>query len=272
MAVAATFLAGAGSRLLPPSIPFRFFGAAVAFHVVAWLAAMAGAEAVPRSPAGSAGRSRRCIAVTLGVLAMTAIGASLQLCRSRRGRPIAHAGSPAPSSGGCTFPAWPRSSLGMGLPSPALLAVGAVAVAVALVAFVVAARPQSVGRARDAARRRARLRSRRRRSSCDARHRARGRGRLRRSACRVDRATMVALHVALRRATASWACSRWASRTCSCRCSRSRPRPRTRGLGVVRARHRRARCSRCGRARRAPGVLRRRGGGAGRRRDPLTCG
>jgi hypothetical protein len=52
MAVAATFLAGAGSRLRPPSIPFRFFGAAVTFHVVAWLAAMAGAGQVPAFAGG----------------------------------------------------------------------------------------------------------------------------------------------------------------------------------------------------------------------------
>jgi len=56
MTLAGGVLAGAGSRLLPASVPFRFFGAAVAFHVVAWLAALAGADAL----AASAGRSPRC--------------------------------------------------------------------------------------------------------------------------------------------------------------------------------------------------------------------
>jgi hypothetical protein len=34
--LAATFLGGAQSRLLPASIPFRFFAAAAAFHVLMW--------------------------------------------------------------------------------------------------------------------------------------------------------------------------------------------------------------------------------------------
>jgi len=39
--LAGAFLAGAGSRLLPASLPWRFFGAAVVFHVLAWLALLA---------------------------------------------------------------------------------------------------------------------------------------------------------------------------------------------------------------------------------------
>ena len=38
MTVAATFLAGAKSRLLPATIPFRFFAAAAGFQVLMWLA------------------------------------------------------------------------------------------------------------------------------------------------------------------------------------------------------------------------------------------
>ena len=33
-----TFLAGAKGRLLPASVPFRYFGAAVVYHVLAWVA------------------------------------------------------------------------------------------------------------------------------------------------------------------------------------------------------------------------------------------
>ena len=36
------FLAGATSRLLPMSIPFRFFGAAIVFHVLGLWAAVFG--------------------------------------------------------------------------------------------------------------------------------------------------------------------------------------------------------------------------------------
>ena len=135
MAVAATFLAGAGSRLLPPSIPFRFFGAAVAFHVVAWLAALAGADGLPTFAGGLGWPLAALHAATLGVLAMTAIGASLQLFPVATRRPIAHAGLAA-----AVFWAYvPGVALvvaGMGLPSTALLGAGAVAVAVALLVFV----------------------------------------------------------------------------------------------------------------------------------------
>ena len=38
MTLAASFLGGAKSRLLPPSIPVRFFAVAAIFHVLMWLA------------------------------------------------------------------------------------------------------------------------------------------------------------------------------------------------------------------------------------------
>jgi hypothetical protein len=49
---AGAFLAGAGSRLLPPSIPFRFFGGAVVFRLCAWIALFADAEAAVRFAGG----------------------------------------------------------------------------------------------------------------------------------------------------------------------------------------------------------------------------
>jgi hypothetical protein len=79
MSIAATFLGGAKSRLLPPSIPFRFFAAAAGFHVLMWLALLAAAgEAVSfRGGLGSTLASVHLL--TLGVLTTTAIGASVQL-------------------------------------------------------------------------------------------------------------------------------------------------------------------------------------------------
>ncbi len=79
MSIAATFLGGAKSRLLPPSIPFRFFAAAAGFHILMWLALLAGAgEAVGfRGGLGSTLASVHLL--TLGVLTTTAIGASVQL-------------------------------------------------------------------------------------------------------------------------------------------------------------------------------------------------
>jgi hypothetical protein len=79
MNVAATFLGGAKSRLLPRSIPFRFFAAAATFHVLLWLALLFGAgEAL--SFRGGLGPTLAAVhLLTLGVLTTTAIGASVQL-------------------------------------------------------------------------------------------------------------------------------------------------------------------------------------------------
>jgi hypothetical protein len=134
--IAGGVLAGAGSRLLPASIPFRFFGAAVAFHLVAWLAALAGAQALPAFAGGLGWPLASLHAVTLGVLAMTAIGASLQLFPVATRRPIAH-GRLAAAIFWAYVPGVAALVAGMGLASPPLLVAGGTAVALALVAFVV---------------------------------------------------------------------------------------------------------------------------------------
>ena len=79
MTLAATFLAGAKSRLLPASVPFRYFAAVGVFHVLMWLPLLAGAQQVAgfRGGPGPALAAIHCL--TLGVLTTTAIGASVQL-------------------------------------------------------------------------------------------------------------------------------------------------------------------------------------------------
>jgi hypothetical protein len=69
----------AHSRLLPLSVPFRFFGAAVVFHVFAWAALLAGARDVPSFPGGLGLPFAALHLATLGVLAMAAVGATMQL-------------------------------------------------------------------------------------------------------------------------------------------------------------------------------------------------
>ena len=135
MTLAGGVLAGAGSRLLPASVPFRFFGAAVAFHVVAWLAALAGADALPAFAGGLGWPLASLHAITLGVLAMTAIGASLQLFPVATRRPIAHARLATAIFWGYV-PGVAALVAGMGWPSLPLLAFGGAAVAVSLAAFV----------------------------------------------------------------------------------------------------------------------------------------
>ena len=79
MTLAATFLGGAKSRLLPPSLPFRFFVAAAVFHIALWIVLfVAGPEAV--SFRGGLGPALAAVhLLTLGVLTTTAIGAAVQL-------------------------------------------------------------------------------------------------------------------------------------------------------------------------------------------------
>ena len=76
------------SRLLPMSVPFRFFGAAVAFHVLAWAALLAGAREVPSFPGGLGLPFAALHLATLGVLAMVAIGATLQLLPVATRQPV----------------------------------------------------------------------------------------------------------------------------------------------------------------------------------------
>jgi hypothetical protein len=128
------FLSGAKGRLLPASVPFRFFGAAVVYHVLAWLALIAGAETLPRFTGGLGWTLAALHLVTLGVLAMTAIGASLQLIPVATRQPIYTKHAPA-AIWWLYTPGVGALAAGMGLPSPPLLAVGAVAVVVALVAY-----------------------------------------------------------------------------------------------------------------------------------------
>jgi hypothetical protein len=79
MTLAATFLGGAKSRLLPASVPLRFFAAAAIFHVLMWVALFAGAEQATSFRGGAGPVLAAVHLLTLGVLTTTAIGASVQL-------------------------------------------------------------------------------------------------------------------------------------------------------------------------------------------------
>jgi len=69
----------AKSRLLPMSLPFRYFGAAVAFNVAAWALLLANAGELEGFAGGLGPVFGALHLVTLGVVAMAAIGATLQL-------------------------------------------------------------------------------------------------------------------------------------------------------------------------------------------------
>jgi hypothetical protein len=132
----AAFLGGAAGRLLPASVPFRYFGAAVVFHVLAWIALFAGAEGAARFRGGLGWPLASLHLVTLGVLVMTALGASLQLFPVATRQPVA--GRFAPRAIWWLYtPGVAVLALGMGLASPALLVAGAVSVSAALVTYAV---------------------------------------------------------------------------------------------------------------------------------------
>ena len=79
MSIPGSFLGGAKSRLLPASVPFRFFIAACVFHPLAWLALFAGARDLASYSGGPGYVLASIHLLTLGVLTMTAMGASYQL-------------------------------------------------------------------------------------------------------------------------------------------------------------------------------------------------
>ena len=125
MSIAATFLGGAKSRLLPASIPFRFFAAAAVFHVLLWLVLLAGAgEAVGfRGGLGSTLASVHLL--TLGVLTTTAIGASVQLLPGATRRTL-HAVWPIKLVFWLTVPGMLALMGGMYLAQTSMLITGAV--------------------------------------------------------------------------------------------------------------------------------------------------
>jgi hypothetical protein len=84
-----SILMGAHSRLLPLSVPLRYFALAAAFHVVTWVLLLSAAPDVPWFVGGPGLPLAALHALTLGVLAMAAVGASLQLLPMATSRPLA---------------------------------------------------------------------------------------------------------------------------------------------------------------------------------------
>ena len=112
-----TFLGSAKSRLLPASVPFRFFGAAVGFHVAAWMALAVGADDFVQHAGGPGWVLAALHLITLGVLATTAVGAALQLLPVATRQPVR----------------WPRAAAALWwvlVPGIALLTLGMAAVRV----------------------------------------------------------------------------------------------------------------------------------------------
>jgi hypothetical protein len=85
----AAILQGAGGRLLPASVPLRFFAAAVAAHVAFWAMLLATSDQLAGFRGGFAPLLAAVHLLTIGVLVMTAIGAAVQILPVVTRRPLA---------------------------------------------------------------------------------------------------------------------------------------------------------------------------------------
>ncbi len=80
--------ANASSRLLPVSVPMRYFGAAVVFQIAAWALLVSAPEALLEFAGGLGPVFGALHLLTLGVLALTAVGASLQMLPVATRQPV----------------------------------------------------------------------------------------------------------------------------------------------------------------------------------------
>ena len=81
------------SRLLPMSLPFRYFGAAVAFQILGWALLFMNAGELLSFEVGLGPVFAALHLVTLGVLAMAAMGATLQLLPVATRQPVRSIGA-----------------------------------------------------------------------------------------------------------------------------------------------------------------------------------
>ncbi len=128
---AGAFISGAKGRLLPASIPLRYFGAAVVYHLLAWLALAVGAAYGTTFATGLGWPLAALHLVTLGVLGMSVLGAGAQLLpvASRQAATGPHLMA---AIWWLYTPGVAVLALGMGLARPPLIAAGAAACALAL--------------------------------------------------------------------------------------------------------------------------------------------
>jgi len=134
MSMAGSFLGGAKDRLLPASVPFSFFLAAAVFHVLAWGVLFVGADDLAGFSGGTGPVLSAIHLLTLGVLALTAMGASYQLLPVVTRRPLARVW-PARLSFWIMVPGIVVLAYGMGITGQTALWVGAGLVTGGLLVF-----------------------------------------------------------------------------------------------------------------------------------------
>ena len=127
-------LGGANERLLPASVPFRFFAAAAGFQVLAWAMLFWGAPDLPGFAGGTGPVLAALHLLTLGVLVSAAMGAAYQLLPVATRSPIRHV-SLAKASFWLLLLGVGLLTLGMAGSDARLIWPGAVLVALALALF-----------------------------------------------------------------------------------------------------------------------------------------
>lgn len=136
MTLAAGFLGGAKGRLLPRSIPFRFFAAAAAFHLMMWLTLLLGVDDAIGFRGGLGPALASVHLLTLGVLTTTAIGASVQLLPVATRRTL-HAVWPIKLVFWFTVPGLTALCLGMHVAQASILIPASAATALGLLLFCI---------------------------------------------------------------------------------------------------------------------------------------
>jgi hypothetical protein len=132
--VGGSFLSGAAGRLLPASVPFRYFGAATVFHLAAWVLLLVTADDWTHWRGGLGWPLAVLHLVTLGTLFASAVGASLQLLPVATRQAVRWPQLPA-LLWWIYVPGVVLLVAGMGLARPAWLALGATMVIGAALPF-----------------------------------------------------------------------------------------------------------------------------------------
>ena len=130
-AAAGACLGSAKSRLLPPSIPFRFFAAAAAYHAAFWAWLLFAADEVPPFVQGGGRVLGAVHFLTLGVFAAIAFGAAFQLLPVATKRPLGSSWAPRLVSW-LLLPSVPVFAVGVSEHIDAATVAGAAAAAAAL--------------------------------------------------------------------------------------------------------------------------------------------
>ncbi len=133
---AGPFGTSARSRLLPMWVPFRYFAAAVLFHICAWALLIPASGDLARFAGGPGPILAALHLFTLGVLAMTAIGASLQLLPIATRQPVRSVAA-AKLTWWLLAPGCALFALGAALYRPFVMGAGALATALALLIYAV---------------------------------------------------------------------------------------------------------------------------------------